>query len=157
MPIKSAICVVYCSSGHKHGIVKISESKLGGVDFRIHIHGLPVGKHGFHVHRSGNISSGSAHLCDHFNPTNSIHGDINSRNSHAGDLGNISANSSEICDMEIHSAKLRLNGKNSIIGRSLVIHSQEDDLGRGGDEESLRTGNSGDRIMWGIIAIDESC
>ena len=36
-----------------------------------------------------------------------------------------------------------LVGKNNILGRSVVVHDLKDDLGKGGDEESLKTGNAG--------------
>ena len=41
---------------------------------------------------------------------------------------------------------LDLYGGHSIIGRSLVIHSKVDDLGKGGDAGSKASGNSGVRI-----------
>ena len=34
---------------------------------------------------------------------------------------------------------IKLKGKYNIIGRSVVIHEDEDDLGLGGDKESLIT------------------
>ena len=46
---------------------------------------------------------------------------------------------------------IRLRGKYSVIGRSIVIHQKEDDLGNGNDAESLKTGNAGKRIACGII------
>jgi Cu-Zn family superoxide dismutase len=36
-----------------------------------------------------------------------------------------------------------------------VIHEDEDDLGKGGDEESLKTGNAGKRIACSIIGLVE--
>ena len=39
-----------------------------------------------------------------------------------------------------------LFGDNSILGRSIVIHADADDLGLGDDEGSRADGNSGDRI-----------
>jgi Cu-Zn family superoxide dismutase len=49
-----------------------------------------------------------------------------------------------------------LIGPHSIIGRSIIIKANEDDLGRGGHEYSLTTGNSGARIAGGVIGIASS-
>ena len=34
-----------------------------------------------------------------------------------------------------------------LLGRSFIIHDKKDDLGKGGDKESLKTGNAGKRIV----------
>jgi Cu-Zn family superoxide dismutase len=38
----------------------------------------------------------------------------------------------------------------------IIIHKDEDDLGRGGNKESLKTGNAGERIGCGVIGITKS-
>ena len=46
-------------------------------------------------------------------------------------------------------------GDRSVVGRGMVIHKDEDDLGKGGDAESKKTGNAGDRLACGIIVLKE--
>ena len=72
---------------------------------------------------------------------------------HVGDLGNITADDSGISQFTIEAKRVDLLGDRSIVGRGLVVHADEDDLGRGGDAESLKTGNAGDRLAWGIISL----
>ena len=41
----------------------------------------------------------------------------------------------------------------SVIGRAIIVHEDPDDLGRGGDAESKKTGNAGARICCAVIGI----
>ena len=47
---------------------------------------------------------------------------------------------------------IKLRGtKANIIGRGLIIHADEDNCGKGGDPESIKTGNAGKRIACAVI------
>ncbi|KHJ78758.1 copper/zinc superoxide dismutase [Oesophagostomum dentatum] len=73
---------------------------------------------------------------------------------HVGDLGNIVANRRGVAYTTLFTRRVTLFGANSVIGRSFVVHANEDDLGKGqGDQrpESLRTGNAGARLACGVI------
>ena len=106
-------------------------------------------RHGLHIHWSSIESSSDDPLefCSktgpHFNPTNGTHGDFSTSSSrHLGDYGNVeSRNGSIVATLEDETNKLV--GPNSIIGRSLVLHRDEDDLGKKGDQGSMTSGNSG--------------
>ena len=138
----------------------------GPVEFSVYISDIEPGKHGFHIHRRGNEFRGADSLCDHFNPTNQPHGDINTKKSHVGDLGNIESKLTRVKTPEgvmsigivktrFIANRVRLSGKNSAMGRSLIVHEDEDDLGKGGFKDSLTTGHSGKRILWGIIGVND--
>src|SRR5205807_916343 len=68
---------------------------------------------------------------------------------HAGDLGNIEVDSNGWGDLVIESNRLKVW---DLIGRSMVISKNEDDLGKGGNEQSKIDGNSGPGLITGIIA-----
>ena len=108
--------------------------------------------HGFHIHEAGDLSDNCMSACSHFNPYNKNHGGPDSKERHVGDLGNIVFNNKGECRMTMEDKLVKLRGtKANVIGRSIVIHSKEDDLGLGGDEDSLKTGNAGSRITCAVI------
>ena len=118
---------------------------------KVKLSGLKPGKHGFHIHKTGDLRKSCKSLCAHYNPFNKNHGGPNSKERHIGDLGNIIADKNGNVNMTIRDKLVKLRGKYSVIGRSIVVHDKEDDLGLGGDKESLITGNAGARIGCGVI------
>ena len=114
---------------------------------------LPPGKHGFHIHKAGDLrGEGCKGACEHFHygsPTD--HGDApgNAGSRHTGDLGNISLGPND----EPFEKTYRLEGLpiEELYGRSVIIHADEDDLGKGSHEDSKTTGHSGSRIACAII------
>lgn len=139
----------------KVGVIMFHQGTDGKVSISGTLSGLTPGKHGFHVHEYGDLSRGCITAGEHFNPANNTHGDPADADSrHVGDLGNVEANSDGVANIDIQDSVLRLHGHNSIIGRTLVVHLKEDDLGTGNGgpmEESLKTGNAGGRLACGIV------
>ncbi|NBN98594.1 MAG: superoxide dismutase family protein [Flavobacteriia bacterium] len=126
---------------------------LGLVEIEVDLIGLRRnGVHGFHIHQYGDISEGCNSMCAHFNPYGKKHGGPNSKEHHLGDLGNLEADSYGRVRTKIVNRGIKLHGsRTNVIGRGLVIHADEDDLGLGGNPESLITGNAGKRIACAII------
>ena len=115
------------------------------------ITGLTPGEHGFHIHEFGDMSKGCETMGAHYNPGDATHGDL--EKGHVGDLGNIIADDNGTASFSIQANRVDLIGERSVVGRGLVVHSDRDDLGKGGDEESLKTGNAGDRLACGVITL----
>ena len=143
----NAVCVI---QGKINGIIYLEEK---GKSTLIHgkITGLKSGKHGFHIHEFGDLSDGCMSLCAHYNPTKKNHGGRTDKDRHVGDLGNIEADKKGIAEFHFEDKLVKLKGKYSVIGRSLVIHEGEDDLGKGEFPDSKTTGHSGGRIGCGVI------
>ena len=149
-----AVCVI--TNGTISGFIEFKELK-NRVKITIKLNKVPEGKHGFHIHRTGDLREGCKSLCSHYNPFNKKHGGKSSKERHVGDLGNIEANSKGEVDQVMYDSIIKLSGKYSIVGRSAVIHEKEDDLGKGDNEESLITGNAGKRIGCGVIGLMGDC
>ena len=139
--------------GKLKGFIKFSEIN-NKVKVEVNISGLKEGLHGFHIHEKGNLLDKCMKCKSHYNPFNKNHGDRLDKERHAGDLGNIKADKTGKVKMTFYDSLIKLKGKYGIIGRSVVIHSGEDDLGKGGNKESLITGNSGSRIDCAVIGIN---
>jgi len=145
--VLKATCVL--ANGPAEGIIVFTE--IVGTEFVV-VEGIVRGlesfaSHGFHVHglpiTDGNCSSTGGH----YNPFNANHGGPRSFERHVGDLGNIWSDEYGVSTIKIFDESISLSSSDiSIIGKSIVVHAGEDDLGLGGDEGSLATGNAGARI-----------
>jgi len=150
MPIK-AVCVI---NGDAKGTVYFNqENENAPVQVTGEVLGLSKGLHGFHVHEFGDNTNGCTSAGPHFNPNGKEHGAPGDANRHVGDLGNIEASGDGATKVNISDCQISLFGCNSIIGRTVVVHADPDDLGKGGHELSKSTGNAGARIGCGVIGI----
>lgn len=133
------------------GIVEFVE-RGQGVAVKALFTKLPAGKHGFHIHEFGDMSDGCATLGAHWNPTSQEHGGVNSRIRHVGDFGNVEKGREYnyfIAGARIMDGPVAFR----VLGRSVVIHEGEDDLGLGDKPDSKTTGGSGARIGCAVIGL----
>ncbi|KAG2227632.1 hypothetical protein INT45_004673 [Circinella minor] len=131
------------------------ESENGPTTVEATVSGLTEGKHGFHVHEFGDNTNGCTSAGAHFNPFGKTHGAPEAEERHAGDLGNVVADKDGKATLKVTDNQVKLIGPHSVIGRTIVVHAGEDDLGLGGHELSKATGNAGDRWACGVIGISK--
>lgn len=129
-----------------------------GVRVRALFTHLPAGEHGFHIHKAGDLrGTGCKGACDHFHVgEQQNHGGPpgTSRHRHTGDLGNISLDSLNEFKKQYTLSGIHVS---DLFGRSLVVHKDPDDYGRGGKEDSHTTGHSGARIACAVIGRMMDC
>jgi Cu-Zn family superoxide dismutase len=145
--------------GSVSGTVRFEEEG-SRVKISVDISGLtPNHEHGFHVHEAGDLTDKCTSACAHFNPYKKNHGGSDSKERHVGDLGNVKADKNGKAKYSFYDSIIKLRGKCCILGRSIVIHADKDDCGKGGNKESLKTGNAGKRLACGVIgyAKDNFC
>ena len=158
-----SICLLGCAGMLPRPIHAVAEMKStmgsnvnGSVTFEqkqdrlvanIQLGGLAPGSHGFHIHEKGDCSASDGMSAGgHYNPQGKVHGGPGMPNHHAGDLGNIMADDSGTVNSQIVLADLSLvDGDKNIVGRSLIVHANSDDL------KSQPAGNAGPRIACGVI------
>jgi len=137
------------------GTVKLVEVD-GACVIEYLVSGLQPGKHGFQIHETADFSS----VNPIYNPHGKNHGGLEDANRKVGDLGNIVADPTGVAKGTIRSNLVRLKGPYSIVGRSMMVYQDEDDLGRGDNSQpdppkngkcSLVTGNVGARIACGKV------
>ncbi|XP_014496964.1 superoxide dismutase [Cu-Zn], chloroplastic [Vigna radiata var. radiata] len=149
---KKAVALLKGSSSVQ-GIVTLIQQDNGPTTVTVRVSGLVPGPHGFHLHEYGDLTNGCLSTGPHFNPKKFTHGAPEDKIRHAGDLGNIVANADGVAEATIVDNQIPLFGPNSVVGRALVVHELEDDLGKGGQELSLSTGNAGARLACGVVGL----
>jgi superoxide dismutase, Cu-Zn family len=148
---KAAHADLVNAQGTKVGTAKIT-SAANGVKVSVKVSQLTPGEHGIHIHNVGKCDGPAFTTAGgHFNPTSAHHGVKNAQepHPHLGDLENLKVgeNGKASATFLISGATLG-EGQNSLFhdgGTALVIHAKADDL------TSDPSGNSGDRIVCGVI------
>ncbi|CAO3574160.1 unnamed protein product [Mortierella alpina] len=149
-----AVCVFRSNEKNVSGTIHFTqENESSPVHVKAELAGLAPGKHGFHIHEFGDNTNGCMSAGGHFNPHGLTHGAPTAQVRHAGDLGNVTVGADGKATLDTTDSQLKLIGPHSIIGRTVVVHEGEDDLGLGGHELSASTGNAGGRLACGVIGV----
>jgi len=132
------------------GTVRFTQ-EADGVRVEADISGLTPGRHGFHIHEKGDLSSPDlTSTGGHFNPDGMTHGAPTAATRHVGDLGNLEAGADGHATASFVDSQIQLAGPHSIIGRGVIVHAGTDDL------TTQPTGAAGGRVAGGVIGIVES-
>ena len=130
------------------GTVRL-EDVPGGLKVDAEVKGVPLGKHGFHIHENGACADEGKAAGGHFNPDHVSHGLLSKdgfSHAHAGDLGNVEVGADGRGKLATTLRGLSLSeGKYNVAGKAIILHEKEDDFGQ-------PTGNAGGRIGCGVIS-----
>lgn len=112
------------------------------------LEGFPVEQNvsyrAIHVHEFGDLSQGCDSTGSHYNPLAVPHPQ------HPGDFGNFAVRNGQLWRHRV-GLTASLAGPHSIVGRAVVVHAGEDDLGKGGNQASLQNGNAGRRLACCVV------
>eukprot|EP00929_Paragymnodinium_shiwhaense_P088277 TRINITY_DN4856_c0_g1_i1.p1 TRINITY_DN4856_c0_g1~~TRINITY_DN4856_c0_g1_i1.p1 ORF type:complete len:335 (-),score=85.75 TRINITY_DN4856_c0_g1_i1:180-1184(-) len=146
------------------GTITFTQTDAENITVDYEVRGLAPGQHGFHVHEKADFSNGCASAGPHYNPFKKWHGGPDDLERHVGDLGNIVAGEDGVAKGSVTDKLIKIFGEYTVVGRSIMIHADPDDLGRGDPQgwpetappaapaqHTKTTGNAGARIACGVI------
>merc|ERR1711953_416916 len=90
---------------------------------------------GMHVHEKADFSNCCLSAGPHYNPFLKNHGGPADEDRHVGDLGNIIVDKKGKSKGMLTDNLIKLFGGTTVIGRSIMIHEDPDDLGRGDNSQ----------------------
>ncbi|MCM2675531.1 superoxide dismutase family protein [Alkalicoccobacillus plakortidis] len=147
--------------GNSVGVASFILSPDGKLFIEASVSGMEQGFHGFHIHEAPSCehdhSDGAFTSAEgHYNPDDADHG------AHAGDMPPLYVNEDGTAQMTF--SYDRLDAEALIGEASVMIHEGPDNLGHipdryqsseqdesGPDEETLSTGDAGDRVACGVV------
>ena len=147
-PVNSRIARVFLvpdvvNSGVSGELNFVQDTINSTIKIKGKIYGAKKGNHAFAIHEGGNIDEGCLSTGAYFNPVKNS----TAENRHIGDMGNLYSDG-KIIDVNMEIKHLTLFGKETILGRTAVLHEKERDLKE--NEAGKLNGNSGVKISCGI-------
>jgi superoxide dismutase, Cu-Zn family len=160
-PTETATVILMDAAGAQIGtVVFITQEDKVLVTALIENENMPAGFHGFHLHSVGSCEdSGQGAFSaagEHFNPTGAAHDD------HAGDFPTLLINEDGSGYISFVTDRFTIADMFDDDGSAVIIHSNADNHAhipeRYGqpDEETLSSGDSGERIACGVLEMGAS-
>jgi Cu-Zn family superoxide dismutase len=137
--------------GNPVGEVRLSQDVEDQVDVRAIVHDLPPGFHGFHVHEVGQCEPPFTSAGGHLNLEDAFHPE------HTGDMPVLLVNNDGTGETSFETDRFALKDLLDEDGSAIIVHALPDNYAnipeRYGevDQDTLETGDSGERIACGAI------
>ena len=155
--VKKAEATLFDQAGDEVGEVKLKQ-KRDYVEVEARFGAVPTGFHGFHVHASGNCTTGGSppvpfgNAGGHLNPSNVSHG------GHAGDMPVLLVKSDGSAETSFETDRFRVNDLFDADGSAIVVHANADNYANiptvpygGPVGATLTTGDAGGRFACGVV------
>ncbi len=150
-----AVAVIINNAGAEIGTIDVTEGN-DGVVLGVSLKGLPAGKHGFHIHNTGDCSDHDAFKMSggHISEEGDMHGFFNEEGPEAGDLPNLIVPANGEVVVDFYAPDLEVSGYDETAlldenGSAFVIHAEPDDY------TTQPIGGAGARIACGVIKAAE--
>jgi superoxide dismutase, Cu-Zn family len=145
----SAAAALIDPSGRGIGQARFQDTAQG-VLMMLELKNATPGVHAMHIHEVGRCEAPAfSSAGEHFTPERRLHGFLNARGPHAGDLPNIYVPASTELSLEYLMPNVTLKaGPSSLLdtdGSALVLHAGKD------DHTTDPAGGAGDRLACGVI------
>lgn len=148
----SADATLYNTAGNQVGKVRLTQERNGNVAIQVHVHDLPPGFHGFHVHAVGECNPPFTSAGGHFDLDAHTHKD------HSGDFPVLLVNADGTANAKFNTDRFAVADLFDASGSAIILHAKADNYANiptryvaAPDATTLATGDAGDRIACGVI------
>jgi superoxide dismutase, Cu-Zn family len=148
----SADVKLYNAAGNPVGKVRLTQEGNGNVVVQAHVHDLPPGFHGFHVHAVGECTPPFTSSGGHFDVGGHTHRD------HSGDFPVLLVNADGTANARFNTDRFAVADLFDGDGSAIIIHENPDNYANiptryvaAPDATTLATGDAGARIACGVV------
>lgn len=148
----SAEAKLHDTNGNQVGKARLTQEGNGNVAVHVHVHDLPPGFHGFHVHAVGECSAPFTSAGGHFDLDAHTHRD------HSGDFPVLLVKGDGTAHTKFNTDRFSVADLFDGDGSAIIIHAAPDNYANiperyaaAPDATTLATGDSGARIACGVI------